>query len=369
MSVDSHRARLTRLKAEEARIRKERSRYEAAAARSRTSAADWNRRAGRASSATSQERHTRSANKLEGEAAELDRKAADSSARLASNARRQQQVEADLGRAEGKLQSARDLADRRRRELEKRHAREIARISKPVVRYVHEIRHVPAPQAEKLRVLYLTANPTVLEEMEDADEFYVTRIRVDKEVRDVRAEIASALHRDRIDIDHWPAATPTDLLNGLNEKRPHVVHFSGHGGDGEIQFDDGTLEDPQSVPVDFEQLALALGSTTTPPLVVVLNACDTLNGAEPLLATVPIVIATTGEISGLASHLFATCFYRAVASGQSIRAAIDQAVFAIDTLAGGKGDVIATLTREGVDLDALILVEFTEDEDLGEGAS
>ncbi|MET9555658.1 CHAT domain-containing protein [Streptomyces sp. NPDC006645] len=341
MSVASLRARLTGLKAEEARIRKDQSRYEAAAARSRK----------------------RSAINGGAEAADFGRRAADAAARLATNFRRQQQTAAELGRAEEKLLSARDKADRRRRELEKRHAREIATISKPVVRYVHEIRHVPAPEPEMLRVLYLTANPTVLEEMEDTDTYRVTRIRVDKEVRDVRVEIASALHRDRIDIDHWPAATPTDLLNGLNERRPHVVHFSGHGGDGEIQFDDGTLADPQSVPVSYDALARALGATTTPPLVVVLNACDTLDGAEVLLATVPVVIATTGEISGLASHLFATCFYRAVASGQSVRAAIDQAVFAIDTLAGGKGEVIASLTREGVDLETLILVELTENED------
>jgi CHAT domain-containing protein len=149
-------------------------------------------------------------------------------------------------------------------------------------------------------------------------------------------------------------------LNGLNEKKPHVVHFSGHGGGRALEFDDGALDDPQGVTVKFEHLARALGATKNPPIVLVLNACDTLDGAEVLLAAVPVVIATTREISDQAANLFATCFYRAVASGQSIRTAIDQAVYAIDVLAGGKGDVIASIARDDINMDSLVLIELPE---------
>jgi hypothetical protein len=210
MSVDSSLGKLSQLKAAESKIRKDQSRYEAAASKKRKDAASKRASAERTSSATSRKSYLNAAVKLEGEAAALDKKAADSSAKLAENARKQRQENATLERARKNEASTQDRADRRRRDLEKRHAREIAAISKPIVRHIHEIRHIPSPKPEKLRVLYLTANPRILEE-EESGEFYVTRIRVDKEVRDVRAEVSRALHRDSIDIDHWPAATPIDL--------------------------------------------------------------------------------------------------------------------------------------------------------------
>ncbi|MDQ3052286.1 MAG: CHAT domain-containing protein, partial [Actinomycetota bacterium] len=57
-----------------------------------------------------------------------------------------------------------------------------------------------------------------------------TRIRVENEIRAVREEVRRALYRDSIEIEHWPAATPIDVLNALNDQQPHVMHFSGHGG-------------------------------------------------------------------------------------------------------------------------------------------
>ena len=69
--------------------------------------------------------------------------------------------------------------DARRRLAEKRHAQEIARIAQPTVRYVHEVRTLPPPKPEVLRVLYLTANP----EMD---------LRTEVEVRDVQQAVRAA---------------------------------------------------------------------------------------------------------------------------------------------------------------------------------
>jgi hypothetical protein len=107
--------------------------------------------------------------------------------------------------------------DARRRQAEKRHAQEIARISQPVVRHVHEVRTIPAPKPEVLRVLYLTANPEL-------------NLRTEVEVRNVRQAVRAATHRDLIEIIPMPAATPEDLLDGLNDVRPHVIHLSSHAG-------------------------------------------------------------------------------------------------------------------------------------------
>ena len=74
-------------------------------------------------------------------------------------------------------------------------------MSAPTVQYIHEVRVIEPPKREKLRILYLAANP----EMD---------LRVDVEVRGVQQAVKRALHRDLVEIDHRPAATPEDLRKG-----------------------------------------------------------------------------------------------------------------------------------------------------------
>jgi hypothetical protein len=142
--------------------------------------------------------------------------------------------------------------------------------------------------------------------------------------RDVQQAVKRALHRDLIDVQYRPAATPEDLLDGLNDVRPHVVHFSGHAGDAAVLFDNAGVDSPQGHEVPFELLARALGATAEPPKLLVLNGCDTLDGAEVRLETTPVVIATATEISDLAASAFTARFYAAVASAQPIGPALHQ---------------------------------------------
>jgi hypothetical protein len=80
-------------------------------------------------------------------------------------------------------------------------------------------------------------------------------------------------------------------LDGLNDVRPHVVHFSGHAGDAAAPFDNARVDNPEGREVPFELLVRALGATAESPKLLVLNDCDTLEGAEVLLEVTPIVIA------------------------------------------------------------------------------
>jgi hypothetical protein len=141
--------------------------------------------------------------------------------------------------------------DARRRQAEKRHAQELARIAQPTVRYVHEVRTLPPPKPEVLRVLYLTANP----EMD---------LRTEVEVRDVQQAVRAATHRDLIEITYRPAATPEDLLDGLNDVRPHVVHLSSHADAAAVVFDNASIDTPEGREVTFDLLAKALGAPAIP---------------------------------------------------------------------------------------------------------
>jgi hypothetical protein len=112
-------------------------------------------------------------------------------------------------------QVAKDREDTKRRQVEKSHARELAQLNRSMVHSVI----VRQPEPEKLRVLYLTASPPSLD---------LDPLRVDSEVNNVLKALRAARHKDLVELHHRPAATVGDLVDGLNDHRPHVVHFSGH---------------------------------------------------------------------------------------------------------------------------------------------
>jgi hypothetical protein len=147
------------------------------------------------------------------------------------------------------------------------------------------------------------------------------------------------------------------LLDGLNEVRPHIVHFSGHAGDAGLVFDNASIDTPEGRDVTFGLLARALAATASPPTLVVLNGCDTLDGADQLLDTSPVVIAMATEISDLAAATFAARFYAAIASSQPVQAALEQGSVALDLLGLNEGWKPSCLVRDGVVLNELALVK------------
>src|SRR5690606_38856334 len=128
---------------------------------------------------------------------------------------------------------------RRRSEID--HARALAAAGAQIVRHVV----VREPEEEKLRILYLTTNP------DPGGDW----LRTDAEIRAVKNIVRGALHREQMVVEHQSAATPEDLLDGINGMRPHVVHFSGHGGAGSLLFDNGSAEAPEGREMSFSLLA------------------------------------------------------------------------------------------------------------------
>jgi len=94
----------------------------------------------------------------------------------------------------------------------------VSRVAYAEANVERALRTLPAPRAEKLRVLVLGASS-------EGD------LRVGREQKRIRAAVKSALHRDYIELDVRPAATTSDLLDGITKFRPHVVHFSGHSNE------------------------------------------------------------------------------------------------------------------------------------------
>jgi hypothetical protein len=166
-----------------------------------------------------------------------------------------------------------------------------------------------APKPERLRILLLGASSD-------------GGLRVGREQKRIRAAVQSALHRDLVDLDVRPAATTDDLLDGITRFRPHVVHFSGHSDDDLIVFEDEKDEVHEGIVVTARAFALALKATDDPPLLILLNSCNSACQVDDLVAAVaPFAIGMADAIDDGDAITYAAQFYAAVANGQSVGAA------------------------------------------------
>jgi hypothetical protein len=178
------------------------------------------------------------------------------------------------------------------------------------------------------------------------------RLLLDENVRAIRTRVRAAEFRDALDFDVRWAARPDDLIQALNETRPQVVHFSGHGrADGLVLVgDDGR---PRSVSVDA--LVHLFGVFGGDVRVVVLSACHSYAQAEAIVRSVGCVIGTRGPLQDEAAVAFDASFYRAIAFGRPVGEAFEQAKLAL-LLEFPGAERPELLARSGVDPARLVLV-------------
>lgn len=261
---------------------------------------------------------------------------------------------------QGRLLGAEQLeaaAEERRRKREQQQAARQAAAENAAVRQRLDatealvsgaLRQLPAPKVERLRVLILGA-------ASEGD------LRVGREQKRIRAAVESALHRDLIELDVRPAATASDLLDGITKFRPHVVHFSGHSNDDLIVFEAELDEPHEGVIVTARAFANAVAATDDPPLLVLLNSCNSASQIGGLVERVaPFAIGMADEIDDGDAIAYAAQFYAAIANGQSIRSAHLSAQAALE-LAGLSGHELPTLVHAAdVDPATTILVKAAE---------
>lgn len=204
-------------------------------------------------------------------------------------------------------------------------------------------------------VLMLNANPR-----------NTSPARLDEEAREIRAKLREANLRDLIRLESLWAIRPGDILQGLNQYEPDIVHFSGHGtGDDEIVVESPT-GDAQTI--SGRALVALFEESTTRPQAVVLNSCFTSRQAEKIARYVEITIGMSAPIGIEAAVVFSAAFYSALGYGKSYEVAFGQARTSL-LLHGIEEDrTPALFFSDGTDPRDLTLVRADEAQDPERGS-
>ena len=133
------------------------------------------------------------------------------------------------------------------------------------------------------------------------------RLRIDQEIREIEEAIKRAVKRDSFEIKIRTAVRPKDIRRALEEEKPQIVHFCGHGEqDGSLRLED---DGGNNQLVSPESLASLFNLHTGYVNCVLLNACYSSKPAEAISKHINYVIGMNQPIEDRAAIVFAQGFY------------------------------------------------------------
>lgn len=154
------------------------------------------------------------------------------------------------------------------------------------------------------KILILSANP------KNTD-----KLRLDQEVREIKAAIKRANNREQFEIVTSLAIRVEDLRRALLEYQPAIVHFSGHGsGSTGLALENNS---GQVQLVSTEPLARLFGLFQDKIECVLLNACYSQTQADAIHQHIDYVVGMNQAIGDVAAIEFAIGFYDALGAGRS----------------------------------------------------
>ncbi|XCN72046.1 MAG: CHAT domain-containing protein [Candidatus Electrothrix aestuarii] len=157
------------------------------------------------------------------------------------------------------------------------------------------------------KVLIFSANPKD-----------TSRLRLNKEVREIQDKLSRAKDNRQFTVTLAPAARIHDLQRELLEHEPDIVHFCGHGEEEGILVED---EQGKAVLVPSNALASLFALCAEHVECVFLNSCHSHVQAEAISQHIPYVIGMQKAVGDDASVEFAAGFYNALGFGKSIEQA------------------------------------------------
>jgi hypothetical protein len=203
---------------------------------------------------------------------------------------------------------------------------------------IEVVRQLP----EAITVLFLAANPRD-----------TSRIGLDEEIRLVEKKLRASEFRDAVMLTTAWAVRPDDLLQALNQHRPNVVHFAGHGDEDEIALQDA---DGKTKPISTDLLAQLMKLMIDTVRLVVLNTCESHKHAQAVAEHVDVAIGMNASIHDEAARVFAAQLYSAIGFGRSVQQAFEQARLELQLEGLPGADIPELFARAGVDPNQVFLV-------------
>lgn len=201
-----------------------------------------------------------------------------------------------------------------------------------------------AVEPNRLKIVFFAANPR--------DQ---VQLWLDEEAREVEKRLRATDHRDVIDFATKWAVRPGDLIEALNQERPQIIHFSGHGSQtDELAFQDdygGTKI------VTKEALAAMIHAFSDDVRLVLFNNCFSEAHAQEAAKHIEAAIGMNNSISDAAARIFAANFYAALGYGRSVQKAFEQAKASLMLENIPEEQTPQVFTRSNVDPATLVLVE------------
>ncbi|MEI6429855.1 MAG: CHAT domain-containing protein [Pseudanabaena sp. ELA607] len=186
----------------------------------------------------------------------------------------------------------------------------------------------------KTKILFLATNTS-----------HAAQLALDEEIRAIRYKIRLSDYRDHIELIPNKAVRLGDLLDYLNEHKPQIVHFSGHGNEtGEIILVDN---DGKSNPVSKEKLQALFTTLKDNIKVIFLNACYSSVQGKAIAEIIDFVIGMDSSIEDEAAIEFSKSFYSAIGFGRTVQEAFEQGTLSLKGTPEEKTPQL--IIREGAD--------------------
>lgn len=201
----------------------------------------------------------------------------------------------------------------------------------------------------KVKVLFFAADPLSI-----PPDGSKPRLLLDEEVRRIRRRVEAAVFGNMLEFDWRLAARAHDVLQALEETRPQIVHFSGHGGSRGLVLAGADGRTPRHV--DAGVLRELFARDPGDIRLVVLTACHSLAHADAVKEVVGCAIGANDRISDEASIDFNAKFYSAIASGRSVQDAFERARMALRIEHPEQAEILQLLNRKNVDPAKVVLV-------------
>ena len=164
--------------------------------------------------------------------------------------------------------------------------------------------------SKPLKVLVMSSDPR------DAD-----RLRIAEERRELGDALLRSRFRGSMELHDVAGCRVRDIGSTLDRYDPDILHFSGHGDNSALLFENDRGE---AIAVDKVALANLLGSQKNLKLVI-LNACYSRDQAQAIANKVGYVVGMEGSILDDDSIAFSREFYAALGHGRTFEAAFERA--------------------------------------------